>query len=111
MSAIRILYDAVTSEIDERMLKQGGEEEGDKLPNMNQRKYKLNALAEITKISRQIINNWTKNKGGYLRTFNVEGSAKFILEEDFLEKMKEVGCYNVKVDDEFRKRYEYKVKL
>lgn len=111
-SAVRLFYDGLSSEIAERLLHQNGNEVGDVLPNMHQPKYKLNVISKLTGYSRQTINNWTKNKGGYLRCFEIEGSAKFILEEDLIKKLEDVGCMAYKnIDDDFRKRYEYKIKM
>lgn len=108
-TGIRSLYDVLVEIISrkkwEAYLNQG------KAIDMNQPKYKISVAAQILKVERATVNNWTRNKGGYIRFFEQEGISKFILEADIKSKYKEITGTDLVIDEVFREKYQYKVNL
>ncbi|MBF8962327.1 hypothetical protein I0P70_03625 [Pontibacter sp. FD36] len=80
---------------------------GQTVKDLHQPKYKLSDLEEILGKTRQTLNNWTKS--GALKSHDVEGRAKFVLESDLKAKYREIHEKELLIDDEFRNKYEYKI--
>ncbi|WP_276497887.1 hypothetical protein [Pontibacter litorisediminis] len=70
--------------------------------------YKIQTVADILKVTKPTVNNWTHSRGGYIRSFEYPGIAKFILEEDLSLKYEEVVGRTLLIDDGFREQYAYK---
>ncbi|WP_066836513.1 hypothetical protein [Rufibacter ruber] len=71
-------------------------------------KYKLSKVAEILDVSRATVTNWTNSKaGGYLRSFEVEGCARFVIEEDLVAKYRELKGEELRIDNVFREKHQY----
>jgi hypothetical protein len=106
---IRNLYDIVIGSIIETKAKIS--DDFDDMPDMNQPKYKVSSAAIILKVERATLNNWTNNRGDYIKSFRNGGTAKYILESDLKQKYKEITGNDLVIDDTLRSKYEYTAKV
>ena len=106
-NGIRNLYDTIVEIINSKKVQVI--QNKNKVLDMNQPKYKISVVAHILKVERATVNNWTINKGGYIRSFEQTGLVKHILEIDLKEKYKEVTGQDLIIDAAFRARYSYKL--
>jgi hypothetical protein len=101
---VRILFETLSEVLYERKM------ELNKSANINmqQPKYKVSDAALILKVDRATLNNWTNNRGGYIRSFDLKGLSKFILEADLKDKYKELTRRELIIDDDLRNKHQYK---
>ncbi|HYH16212.1 MAG TPA: hypothetical protein VD794_13380 [Flavisolibacter sp.] len=104
---IRTLYDEIVDIIAKK--KRDAWRQKGKVVDIQQAKYRIDVVADILKVEPIIVTNWTKKKGGFIRSFEQEGIGEFILEVDFQKKYEELTGEYLSLSDRFREKYALKI--